>query len=185
MWPIASKLPTSRPPEKAKAGRHSPPGPRSAEPISRILDPAGFLRRLGSHFSSPPCDGLHRPPKRPAVRLQPGDVPLARNGRITRLPCSALHPSGFIPPPVTQRRGGLLPHRFTLTRHGASRYGPHNVGRSIFCDTVRRSWVTPKPPPVSQGEVSFGVRTFLPRTRYRIQERLPRFNNNRTALASL
>jgi hypothetical protein len=177
MWPIELRRPTSRPPEKAKAGRHSPPGPRSAEPISRILDPTGFLRRLGSHFSSPPCSGLRRPPKRPAVRLQPGDVPLARNGRITRLPCSALHPSGFIPSPVTRRRGGLLPHRFTLTLLRQS-----YAGRSIFCDTVRRSWVTPKPPPVSQGKVSFGVRTFLPQTRFQVWERLPRFLKNLTTL---
>jgi len=55
------------------------------------------------------------------MRLQPGDVPLTRDGRITRLPCSALHPPGFVPPPVARRKGGLLPHRFTLTLRRARR----------------------------------------------------------------
>jgi len=104
------------------------------------------------------------------MRLQPGDVPLARDGRITRLPCSALHPPGFVPPPVTRHRGGLLPHRFTLTPHHRS-----DAGRSVFCDTFRRLGVTPEPPPVARGGVSCGVRTFLPRPRFQSQERLPRF----------
>jgi len=105
------------------------------------------------------------------VRLQPGDVLLAQNGRITRLPCSALHPPGFVPPPVTRHRGGLLPHRFTLTPHHRS-----DAGRSVFCDTFRRFGVTPEPPPVARGGVSCGVRTFLPQPRFKSQERLPRFH---------
>ena len=50
------------------------------------------------------------------MRLQPGSVPLARDGRITRSPCSALHHPWFVIPFGCPKGGGLLPRLFTLTR---------------------------------------------------------------------
>jgi len=50
------------------------------------------------------------------MRLQPGGAPLARSGRITRTPCSALHHPWFVIPFGYPKGGGLLPRLFTLTQ---------------------------------------------------------------------
>ena len=57
-----------------------------------------------------------------------------------------------------QQRGGLLPHRFTLTCHGGIGCPTRHERRSIFCGAVRRV----APPGRYPAPCLFGVRTFLP-----------------------
>ena len=180
MWLTAWNPPTSKAPEKAKAGRHSQPGPRSVELISRILDPAEFLRRLGSHFSSPPCDGLRLPRKAVGSAAPTRGCSAYAERADHPSPLLGLAPFGVYPFTGCPAQGWALTPPFHPYPGSRDPCGSHDRGRSFFCDTVRRSWVTPSPPPVSQGEVSCGVRTFLSDPCLQDSERLPKLRSQDT-----
>ena len=95
------------------------------------------------------------PPERPARRG------LAVSRRV--VPIRSCSRWGLPCRPCCQRRGGLLPHRFTLTSHGIdtrpeNRPEPHER-RSVLCGTV------PGVAPAGRYPAPFlrGARTFLPR----------------------
>ena len=100
-------------------------------PVSRIL--SRTLRRGGRHFSQVladlPCE----------TRLSPGEagcgIPAAI-GRATQPPILPCTGRGFSCRRRCRRRGGLLPHLFTLALSEPP-CGESN-GRFVFCDTIRR-----------------------------------------------
>ncbi len=104
-------------------------------PVSRIL--FGALRRPGRHFShahlamGPACEA--RPGSTEGEPNTGGagcGIPVAV-GRATQPPILPCTGRGFSCRRRRRRRGGLLPHLFTLAARLPAR-------RYVFCDTVRR-----------------------------------------------
>ena len=120
--------------QKAAARLRVGSGPRCVQKgpltaISRILCPA--------------CAGDDHSSKRPipgtSIRPQP-----ARDGQPLR-PLFGLAPEGVYPAArITPRRGGLLPHRFTLTPQAVLANGAR---RFVFCGTFLPAASGPQYPP--------------------------------------
>ncbi len=120
----------------------------SRRPISRVLSVPTYQRAparthpdTGRSFLSA-CSHPHAPAAYP--RLD-----------VLRRPCETGHLSPLIWPCSDwglpshlrcRRRGGLLPHPFTLTVPTASRIGSPTERRFAFCCTVRRTKLTPRAP---------------------------------------
>ncbi len=105
-------------------------GVLASGPVSRIL--FRVLRRFGRHFSR---RRLAPPPARSAHLSVAGcDIPVAigRAAQPPILPCTG---RGFSCRRRRRRRGGLLPHLFTLARRLPA-------GRFVFCDTFHRRALT-------------------------------------------
>ena len=127
-------------------------------PVSRILSPRDRNPGLDGHSSRRRIAAPLKLPTRPlsaeaylaAVSRLPGTCP--RGGPIWHcsrwgLPCRR----------CCQQRGGLLPHRFTLTRADAPLADLRSGGRSVFCGAFRRV----SPPGRYPAPLLHGVRTFL------------------------
>ncbi len=127
-------------------------------PVSRILSPRDRNPGFDGHSSRRRIAAPLKLPTRPlsaeanlaAVSRLPGTCP--RGGPIWHcsrwgLPCRR----------CCQQRGGLLPHRFTLTRADAPLADLRSGGRSVFCGAFRRV----SPPGRYPAPLLHGVRTFL------------------------
>ena len=65
--------------------------------VSRILSRPALRLALDDHFSHP-ANRAPRSPKRPLMRLLPGNCSPKRTGQAPGVPCFALHRMGFFVP---------------------------------------------------------------------------------------
>ncbi len=139
--PISARASSRRHPKKSGPGeppacKPGPVGACTQARIHRMVIPLGV--QSPERSSSLPAARSHARHTFPRItpttvgetgRLSPHIWPCSRWG----LPCRRRY----------RRRGGLLPHRFTLTAGRAFRRSPR---RSVFCGTVRHSPLTPRMP---------------------------------------
>lgn len=138
------------------------PGKSAAISLTRLsadFGPALPPFRCGTNPELPRLRGTGGPPVTPA-----------RPCTIRGLSFPAGYPTG----------GGLLPRLFTLTLRDRS-----HAGRYFLCDTFRQPQLASGLPPVSQGGLSCGVRTFLPSTHPKVVEgRLPELQHHPRIIGS-
>ncbi|CAN5487900.1 hypothetical protein BH09VER1_BH09VER1_50240 [soil metagenome] len=91
------------------------------------------------------------------MRLIPGDIRLRGPARPSRSSCSVLHRNRVYRAPLLALGAvGSYPAFSPLPRSSCE-----NRGGLIFCDTFRRTVLSFHAPPLSQGMLPCGVRTFL------------------------